>query len=90
MSVEMYSLHDALQPLLSVVTSTPVIIVAAIAMCLSLLSYIIAPKYTPLEPPPLPHLLPFFGHALSFVRDQRAFFEWAKYYSSFFQIFHHN
>jgi hypothetical protein len=74
----MYSFHHALPPLASTVTSLPAIIIAATLASLAIIHYLTAPKYTALEPPPLPHVLPFFGHALSFVRDQRAFFEWAK------------
>jgi hypothetical protein len=74
----MSAFHIILAPLWSIISSLPVVLIAATVGFLALINSITAPKYTPLEPLPLPHLLPFFGHALSFVRDQRAFFEWAK------------
>jgi hypothetical protein len=69
--------NDILCILLQVISSTPAIIVL-IARLLQFLNYLTTPKYALLEPPPLPHILPFFGHAIYFIRDQRAFFEWAK------------
>jgi hypothetical protein len=74
----MSAFDSILTSLWQIITSLPAVIVGAAVGFLTLLNYVTAPRYTSLEPPPLSHLLPFLGHALSFVRDQRAFFEWAK------------
>jgi hypothetical protein len=76
----MSSLHDLLSSsvLRSTLTLPSVIILTALAAFLAAFFYLIAPKYSSKEPSPVPHLLPFFGHAISFVKDQRGFFEWAK------------
>jgi hypothetical protein len=74
----MPGLHSILAPLWLIIISLPAVIITGTVGFLLLLKSLTASRYSPLEPPPLPYLLPFFGHALSFVHDQRAFFEWAK------------